>query len=62
MADDYDDPGFSGGNTDRPGLKRMLADIQRGLVDIVVVYRLAHHWQRLLDEQRVGSMATGGGI
>ncbi|MCK4155468.1 recombinase family protein, partial [Ralstonia pseudosolanacearum] len=28
-ADDYDDPGFSGGNTDRPGLRRLLADIER---------------------------------
>lgn len=37
MADDYDDPGFSGGNTDRPGLKRLMADIGRGQIDIVVV-------------------------
>ena len=26
VADDYDDPGYSGGNTDRPALKRLLAD------------------------------------
>ena len=36
VADDYDDPGFSGGNTDRPGLKRLMADIERGQIDIVV--------------------------
>ena len=40
VTDDYDDPGFSGGNTDRPALKRLLADIERGLIDIVVVYKI----------------------
>lgn len=40
VMDDYDDPGFSGGNTERPGLKRLMADIERGLVDIVVVYKI----------------------
>jgi len=30
VADDYDDPGFSGGNTERPGLKRLLQDIEQG--------------------------------
>ena len=34
VVDDYDDPGFSGGNTERPALKRLLADIQRGQIDI----------------------------
>jgi len=40
VADDYDDPGYSGGNTDRPGLKRLMADIERGQIDIVVVYKI----------------------
>ncbi len=49
VADDYDDPGFSGGNTDRPGLKRLLADIERGLVDIVVVYKIDRLTRSLAD-------------
>ena len=40
VADDYDDGGFSGGNMERPALRRLMADIQMGKVDIVVVYKI----------------------
>jgi hypothetical protein len=36
----YDDGGFSGGTLERPALKRLLADIEEGLVDVVVVYKI----------------------
>src|SRR5262245_46328773 len=36
----YDDGGFTGGNMDRPGLQRLLADIEAGLIDCVVVYKV----------------------
>ena len=36
----YDDGGFSGGTMERPALKRLLADIEAGLVDIIVVYKV----------------------
>ena len=49
VADDYDDPGFSGGNTERPGLKRLLADIERGKIDIVVVYKIDRLTRSLAD-------------
>lgn len=49
VADDYDDPGFSGGNTERPALKRLLADIERGQVDIVVVYKIDRLTRSLTD-------------
>ena len=36
----YDDGGFSGGNTDRPALQRLLEDLRAGKVDIIVVYKV----------------------
>lgn len=36
----YTDGGYSGGNINRPALQRMLNDIERGLIDTVVVYKL----------------------
>ena len=36
----YTDPGYSGGDTNRPGLQEMLKDVREGKVDKVVVYKL----------------------
>src|SRR3954466_4417308 len=35
-----DDGGFSGGTLERPALQRLMADIEAGLVDVVVVYKI----------------------
>lgn len=45
----YDDGGYSGGNLDRPALKQMLADIQAGLVDVIVVYKIDRLSRSLMD-------------
>jgi site-specific DNA recombinase len=37
--EEYNDPGFSGGNMDRPGLKKLLADAQQGKFQVVVCYK-----------------------
>ena len=37
MADDYDDPAYSGGHMDRPALKRLLSDMEQEWIDAVVV-------------------------
>ncbi len=49
VADDYDDPAYSGGNMERPALKRLMADIERGLIDIVVVYKIDRLTRSLAD-------------
>jgi len=45
----YDDGGISGGTLERPGLKRLLADIAAGHIDIVVVYKVDRLTRSLLD-------------
>lgn len=35
----YDDGGFTGANTDRPAFQRLMADVDAGKVDVIVVYR-----------------------
>ena len=36
----YIDPGYSGGDTNRPGLQDLMRDVKAGLIDKVVVYKL----------------------
>ena len=45
----YDDGGFSGGNVDRPGLQRLLADIRAKRVKVVVVYKVDRLTRSLAD-------------
>jgi site-specific DNA recombinase len=45
----YDDGGYSGGSMDRPALQRLLADIEAGLVDVVLVYKIDRLTRSLLD-------------
>ena len=49
VRDHYDDGGVSGGTLERPALKRLVADIQEGLVDVVVVYKIDRLSRSLVD-------------
>jgi site-specific DNA recombinase len=49
----YDDGGFSGGSMERPGLKALIADIDRGMVDIVVVYKVDRLTRSLTDFAKI---------
>jgi site-specific DNA recombinase len=45
----YDDPAYSGGNLDRPALKKLLTDIDAGKVDVIVVYKIDRLTRSLAD-------------
>ena len=62
MVDDYDDGEFSGGNMDRPALKRLMADIDAGLVDIVVVYKIDRLTRNLADFAKMVELFDQHGV
>jgi site-specific DNA recombinase len=49
----YDDGGYSGGSTERPALKRLLADIQSDRIDVVVVYKVDRLTRSLADFAKI---------
>src|ERR1700676_2844251 len=49
----YDDGGFSGGTMERPALKRLIADIEAGQIDVVVVYKVDRLTRALADFARL---------
>jgi DNA invertase Pin-like site-specific DNA recombinase len=49
LPQQYNDPAYSGGNLDRPALKRLLADIDAGKVDVIVVYKIDRLTRSLAD-------------
>ena len=53
LPDRYDDGGYSGGTMERPALKRLLADIEAGNIDCVIVYRVDRLSRSLLDFARL---------
>lgn len=58
----YDDGGFSGGNTERPGLKQLLADIALGKVKIVVVYKVDRLTRSLADFAKLVELFDAQGV
>ena len=53
LETDYSDGGFTGANMDRPGLRKLLADIEAGKIDCVVVYKVNRLSRSLLDFARL---------
>jgi len=49
VPDRYDDGGISGATLERPGLQRLLADVEAGRIDVVVVYKIDRLSRALMD-------------
>jgi site-specific DNA recombinase len=62
LPDRYDDGGFTGGNMDRPALRRLLADIETGRVDVVIVYKVDRLSRSLLDFSRIMDVFDRAGV
>ena len=62
VADDYDDPAFSGGNMERPGLKRLMADIESGKIDVVVIYKIDRLTRSLADFSKMVEVFERQGV
>lgn len=62
LAERYDDGGFTGGNIERPAVKRLLADIEAGKVDCVVVYKVDRLSRSLMDFARMMQTFDGHNV
>ncbi|WP_042244704.1 recombinase family protein [Paracoccus sp. PAMC 22219] len=62
VRDQYDDGGISGGTLVRPALQRLLADIDDGLVDVVVVYKIDRLSRSLMDFSKLVEVFDRNGV
>jgi site-specific DNA recombinase len=53
LPDIYDDGGFSGGSMARPALSKLMDDVSKGLVDVIVVYKVDRLTRSLADFARI---------
>jgi site-specific DNA recombinase len=62
VRDQYDDGGISGGTLERPGLQQLLRDIEDGLVDVVVVYKIDRLSRSLMDFSKLVEVFDRNGV
>lgn len=62
IADHFDDGGYTGGNMDRPALKRLLAAVEARAVDCIVVYKVDRLSRSLLDFARIIEILDRNGV
>ena len=58
----YDDGGISGGTLDRPALQELLADIEQGRINLVVVYKVDRLTRSLMDFAKIIEAFDAKGI
>jgi site-specific DNA recombinase len=62
LPEHYDDGGYSGGNMDRPALKRLLEAVEANELDCVVVYKVDRLSRSLLDFARIIELFDRHGV
>ena len=62
IPDHFDDGGYTGGNMDRPALKRLLAAVEARSVDCIVVYKVDRLSRSLLDFARIIEVFDRNGV
>ncbi|HEX3918857.1 MAG TPA: recombinase family protein [Caulobacteraceae bacterium] len=62
LAGQYDDGGFSGGNMARPGLEKLMADVDARRVDVVVVYKVDRLTRSLADFAKIVERFDAAGV
>jgi len=62
IREPYDDGGFSGGTLERPALKQLMADIEEGLVDVIVVYKIDRLSRSLMDFSKLVEVFDRAGV
>ena len=58
----YDDGGFSGATMDRPALKALLAHVEQGRIDVVVVYKVDRLTRSLADFAKIVDIFDAHGV
>ena len=61
VPDTYDDGGYSGGSMDRPGLRQLLAEVEAGRVDVIVVYKVDRLTRALSDFAKIVEVLDAAG-
>lgn len=62
LRERYDDGGFSGGTLDRPALKQLITDVEDGLVDVIVVYKIDRLSRALMDFSKLVELFDRHGV
>ena len=62
MPQAYDDGGISGGHMERPGVQQLLADVDAGLVDQIVVYKVDRLTRSLTDFSKLVERLDAAGV
>lgn len=62
LSDQYDDGGFSGGTLERPALQQLIADIEAGRVDVVMVYKIDRLTRSLMDFSKLVEVLERNGV